>query len=70
MPAWTVTSVKQQARIDDSGRVVPVHVVRYKVGDQGPFEMRIDSDKFTGQAVTQLLDEQARHIQALGLATS
>jgi len=44
-------TVTQSARIKLNGQVVPVHQVRYFIGDQGPFTDAFEGDQFTPENV-------------------
>lgn len=59
-------TITQTARFTLQGKVVPAVVVRYFVGDHGPFEDQYDEDKATPEAIKQGYRNRVLQIHAAG----
>ncbi len=59
--------VTQTARFTLQGKVVPAVVVRYFVGDHGPFEDQYDEDKATPDAIQAGYRKRVEMLAAAGV---
>jgi hypothetical protein len=59
-------SITQTARFTLQGKVVPAVVVRYFVGDHGPFQDQYDEDKATPEAIKDGYRKRVQQIAAAG----
>lgn len=65
MTPYTIVRVRPGTRLDERNLPVRTMIGVYKVGDWGPFEVEIDADKFTAQALDAAVAAQAAHLQQL-----
>lgn len=63
-----VLQVSQLATLDAAGKVQQSYVVRYMVGDHGPFTLNIPVDQFSAARVAEEMQKFAAEIAALNRA--
>lgn len=57
--------ITETSRLDEQRRFVPVRVIRYMVGDHGPFTYQTDAKDYSAAAVAETLEKQAQEILKL-----
>lgn len=68
MADWKILpgGVTETTRTDDRNNFVPVRIIRFKVGEHGPFQVTVDAKDFTAAHVSEILDKAAAEVKALG----
>lgn len=57
--------ITETSRLDEQRRFVPVKVIRYMVGDHGPFTYQIDAKDFTPERASSELEKTAQDVLKL-----
>ncbi len=65
MTPYKITGQRAGSRLDQRSLPVRTIVVSFMVGEFGPFEVELDQDKFTPQAVVAAVGELAATVEAV-----
>lgn len=60
-----ITSVRESAIADATGRQSKAYLISYNVGEHGPFTLQIDSKTFTPEGARAMIDAEAAKIKQL-----
>ncbi len=61
----TILTITEAVRLDDLGNLKRTRLVRYKVGEHGPFQLEVPEEQFTADHVRERLERAAAEIVRL-----
>lgn len=64
-----IKTIRHDQQFDTTGRAMPIVVVQYMVGTQGPFWLRLQEADFNAPKIQELMNITANTLRALGATT-
>jgi hypothetical protein len=65
MPDWRILDVKEVNDFDAQLRPAQLRLVRFMVGEHGPFTLKVPAAEFESGHVRQLLDAEAAQVKGV-----